>query len=77
MNPEEIEQMNALEQVRELSYYNLQGVGDQHDSDMVNWHIEMTLKVSTLKQTRGIVTGRTKRTSAPPQWHTKLAVARS
>jgi hypothetical protein len=41
MNPEEIDQMNAFEQVLELSFYNLQGVGDQHDSDMVLSSIEI------------------------------------
>jgi hypothetical protein len=36
--------MNAYEQVLELSYLNLQGVGDQHDSDMLLWNIEIDVE---------------------------------
>src|ERR1700733_16002781 len=44
MNPEEFSQMNAYEQVLHLSYYKLQGVGDQHDSDMVLSSIEIHIE---------------------------------
>jgi hypothetical protein len=43
-NPEEFNEMNAYEQVLELSYLNLQGVGDQHDSDMLLWNIEIDVE---------------------------------
>ena len=39
MNPEEFSEVNPFEQVLGLSYLCLQGVGDEHDSDMVIWNI--------------------------------------
>lgn len=44
MNPEEFREKNAYEQVLELSYLNLQGVGDQHDSDMLLGNIEIDVE---------------------------------
>jgi hypothetical protein len=39
MNPEEFSRMNQFEQVLELSFLAPQGVGDEHDSDMVMWNL--------------------------------------
>jgi hypothetical protein len=44
MNPEEFSEMNQFEQVLHLSFLSLQGVGDQHDSDMVLSSIEINVE---------------------------------
>ena len=44
MNPEKFTEMNTYEQVLELSYYNRQGVGDQHDSDLLLWNMEIDIE---------------------------------
>lgn len=44
MNPEEFSEMNPFEQVLDLSFLCLQGVGDEHDENMVLSSIEIDVE---------------------------------